>query len=94
MKNKNISTIFGPIVRSFQRYSLTIFIVVLTGSLTAAVLILNTIVQQSADTSGYTSTTSVTSFDQATIDRIKQLHSSSTQTKITLPPGRINPFAE
>jgi hypothetical protein len=94
MKNKDISTLIGPIIQGFQRYSLTIFIVVLTSGLVVTVLIMNSIVQKSSDTSGYTSTTNMTSFDQVTIDRVKQLHTSDAQTDITLPPGRINPFAE
>lgn len=94
MKNKDISTLIGPIVRGFQRYSLTIFIVVLTVSLAVGVLILNSIVIQSSDTTGYTSTTDPTTFDKITIDRVKQLHTSDAQTSITLPTGRINPFAE
>ncbi len=94
MKNKDVSSLIGPIVRGFQRYNLTIFIVVLTSGLVGAVLILNMIVQRSSDTTGYTPTSSVTSFDQVTINRVKQLHTSSTPTDVTFPTGRINPFAE
>ncbi len=95
MKNKDISSLINPIAKGFRKYNLTIFIVVLTTGLAVAVLLLNATLQQSTDTTGYTSSISSTKFDQATIDRIKQLHTSSdTAAPVTLPTTRINPFAE
>lgn len=95
MKNKDISTLIQPLVAAFQRYNLTIFIVVLVTGLVVAVLMLNSTVQQASNPSGYTSTTTSTSFDQTTIDRVKQLHESSEYTSSSeLPSGRINPFTE
>ncbi|MDB5167167.1 MAG: hypothetical protein JWN26_312 [Candidatus Saccharibacteria bacterium] len=95
MKNKDISTLIGPIVKGFRKYNLTIFIVVLTTGLAVAVLMLNATLQQSSDTTGYTAATNPTNFDQATIDRVKQLHTSSdTLAPVVLPSNRINPFAE
>lgn len=95
MKNKDISTLVGPIVDAFQRYSLTIFIVVLTSGLGVAVLMLSATVQQASDSTGYTSNTTSSSFDQTTIDRVKQLHTSTEFTSnVALPSGRINPFSE
>jgi hypothetical protein len=95
MNNKDVSSLIKPIVAVFQRYSLTIFIVVLTTGLAIAVLMLNTIVQQASDTSNYKGGTTSTTFDQVTIERVKQLHSSSDfSNQVTLPSGRINPFSE
>jgi hypothetical protein len=96
MKNSDVSSLFKPIVRIFQKYNLTIFIVVLTSGLVAAVLFLNGVLQQSSDTSNYKSSTSLTSFDQVTINRVKQLHTSSNPSAAdtALPAGRVNPFAE
>ncbi|CAN5369453.1 hypothetical protein BH10PAT4_BH10PAT4_3360 [soil metagenome] len=95
MKNKDVSSLISSIVSAFQRYNLTIFIVVLTGGLVVAVLMLNSTVQQASDTTGYSASTGSTSFDQTTIDRVKQLHTSSEFTSdVTLPSGRINPFSE
>lgn len=95
MKNNDISTLFGPIARGFQKYNLTIFIVVLVGGLASAVLILNSALQKSSDTTGYQVTTTSTTFDQPTINRVKQLHTSDDPaTAIALPSGRVNPFSE
>ncbi len=97
MKNKDISikAIVGPIIRGFQRYSVTIFIVVLVSGLATAVLQFSNILQESSNTAGYTPPATVTTFDQSTINRIEQLHTSSGfNGQVTLPTGRINPFAE
>jgi len=95
MKNKNISAIFAPIANAFRRYNLTIFIVVLVGGLVTAVLMLNATLQESSNTSNDPSSLDITTFDQTTINRVKQLHTSDDKTStFTLPPGRINPFSE
>lgn len=95
MKNTDAGTLFVSIVKGFRRYNLTIFIVVLASGLSTAVLMLNASLQKSSDTTGYSSTLDITSFDQTTIDRIKQLHTSDeTINGSSLPSGRINPFAE
>ena len=95
MKNKDTSSLIRSIVSAFQRYNVTIFIVVLTGGLVVAVLMLNSTVQQASDTAGFSAGTGSTSFDQVTIDRVKQLHTSTEFTAdVSLPPGRINPFSE
>jgi hypothetical protein len=95
MKNSDVSSLFKPIARIYQKYNLTIFIVILTSGLVTAVLFLNGIIQQSSDTSNYKASTNLTTFDQTTINRVQQLHSSgSPSATVTLPAGRINPFAE
>ncbi len=95
MKNKDASSLFQPIVSGFKRYNLTIFIVVLVSGLTTAVLLLNNILITSSDVSGLNANTSNTSFDQTTIDRVQQLHTSSDNFTLYIPPaGRNNPFAE
>lgn len=95
MKTKSLSSIISSFIATFQRYSVTIFIVVLTSGLAIAVLMLNSTLQQASDTTGYTSTLDPTTFDQATIDRVKQLHTSDEGATDTNPrTGRINPFAE
>lgn len=95
MKNTDKISPFVTIAQTFGRYHLTLFIVVLVGGLSTAVLMLNEILMQSSDTNGYTSSLNNSGFDQATIDRLKQLKSSSeASTDLTLPAGRVNPFAE
>lgn len=94
-KEVKLSTILAPLTNAFKRYNLTIFIVALVGCLSAAVLMLSSALQKSSDTSNYTPTTDSSSFDQITINRVKQLHSSSEpSTNYDLPPGRTNPFSE
>lgn len=95
MKDVSVKTVFIAIAQGFKRYNLTIFIIVLAGGLGTAVIMLNNTLQKSSDTSGYTSSLDITSFDQSTIDRVKQLHTSSEfDSNTPLPSGRINPFAE
>lgn len=95
MNNKDVTSLLVKAVRTFQKYSLTMFIVVLTGGLATAVLLLNATFQEASDTSNYTSDLGSTTFDQATIERFEQLHTSSEITTDTpLPDGRINPFSE
>ena len=95
MKNTDIKSLFGPIAKTFQRYNLTIFIVVLVSGLAVSVLMLNNTLQQASNPGNYTPATDSTTFDQATIDRITQLHTSSEPSpELQLPEGRINPFSE
>jgi len=94
-KDIKLSALLASITTKFKKYSLTMFIVVLVGGLASAVLMLNSALQKASDTSGYTPVTDSSSFDQVTINRVKQLHSSSEQaTDYTPPAGRINPFSE
>lgn len=95
MKNLDVKTIFKSIIDTIIKFRLTLFIVVMVGGLTVAVLMLNTILQSPASTKSTATTVDNTTFDQATIDRLKQLHtSSSTGDTFSLPTGRINPFSE
>lgn len=85
----------APLTSILGRYHLTIFIVILVGGLVTAVLLLNGILQQASDTTGYTSSLDIAPFDQATIDRVAELRASTeAPTAFTLPAGRTNPFAE
>ncbi len=95
-KDITLSNIFSPLVTAFRKYNLTMFIVVLVGGLATAVILLNSALQKASDTTGYTPTTnSSTSFDQVTMNRVNQLHTSSEAAATYTPPaGRINPFSE
>lgn len=95
MNNSDKKSIAKSIIQFFGRYHLTLFIVFLVGGLSSAVLVLNAVLIQSADTEGYTSSLDMTTFDQATIDNVKKLRlSSDTPAEFSLPEGRISPFAE
>lgn len=95
MNNSDKKSIPKSVVQFFGRYHLTLFIVFLVGGLSTAVLVLNAVLIESANTDGYTSSLDMTTFDQATIDNVKKLRlSSDTPAEFTLPDGRISPFAE
>jgi hypothetical protein len=75
----------------FGRHHPVIFFAILGLSLAAAVFTLYQVLP--ATSSGVTST--ITGFDEATVQKIKQLHDSgTTNTTITLPSPRPNPFVE
>ncbi len=95
-KSTNTSTLLKPIGRFFQRFHLTVFIVIIVGGLAYAVLSLYDVLA-AASTLPVSATTapSSTSFDQSTINRLNQLYSSDkAPSSVTLPSGRINPFGE
>jgi hypothetical protein len=95
MKNISAISLIQPIIEVFRRYHVTIFIVVVVCGLGGAVIVLNNILQTSTDTSGYTATATTAGFDEVTIERIKQLHTSSDTSSIVIPTsGRISPFSE
>lgn len=94
MQNITIKSLFKPFVELFRRYHLTIFIVVVVGGLAVSVIIFNDILASSTDISGYTAEVTNASFDQSTITKLQQLHTSSENVEPTLPSGRINPFSE
>lgn len=80
----------------FKYHNLTIFIVILVGGLAVGILMLSSALQKASETNGYTTTnTTTTSFDQTTINRVNQLHTSSDAPLNYSPPaGRTNPFTE
>lgn len=90
-----VGSLFKPFVRIFTRFHLTIFIVFIVAGLSYAVLLLNDMFIDTSGKDGYTPTNDTGSIDQATLDRIKQLHTSDE----AVPPldqsnGRTNPFGE
>ncbi len=92
---KDIKTITQPIGTTLSKYSLTIFVVLMVAGLSTAVLLMTNALQKSSDTTNYSPSVGSSSFDQATINRVNQLHTSSEQLpNYTVPTGRINPFTE
>jgi len=95
MKNDSIKNIFIKISDDFKKYNLTIFIVVLVGGLSTAVILLSDILQISRDASSTQQSSDNITFDQQTIDRVNQLTTSDESSgDYVKPQGRINPFAE
>lgn len=82
------------IVTTLHRYHVVLFVVIVLGGLAAIVFYLNNVLILSSQSDGYTSASNNSSFDQATIDRIKQLRTTNeTDSKLDLS-GRANPFVE
>ncbi|MFZ3009897.1 MAG: hypothetical protein WA030_02650 [Candidatus Microsaccharimonas sp.] len=95
MKNMTVGSLFKPLIRIFTRFHLTMFIVFIVAGLSYAVLMLNYMFVDTSSTDGYTPTNNTGSIDQATLDRIKQLHTSDeTIPALDLSNGRTNPFGE
>lgn len=95
MKNIDLTSSFKKFGHAVARFHLTLFIVFIVGGLGTAVLVLNSILSDTAGSDTYTSPITPGTIDQATLERINQLHTSdSTRPPSTLPEGRINPFGE
>lgn len=79
-----------------SRFHGLIFTIIILGGLIVCMLLINDIIHKSTDSTGYTPTGTDTTFDQATIDRISRLHTStdtSNGSGLDLS-GRINPFVD
>jgi len=95
MKNLTLSSLFKPLGNIFRRFHMTIFIVFIVAGLAYAVLSFSMLLGESSTDSSYVSPITAGTIDQATLDRIKALHTSDTATPALVPtPGRINPFSE
>lgn len=93
---KPLNIIAAKFLSKLNTYNLTIFIVVIVLGLVVAVFSLQRILEtaiQAPETSTSATYTTIT-FDQATIDKIDSLKTASQAGDISLPTGRINPFAE
>lgn len=95
MKNLSLSSLFKPIGNVIGRFHMTLFIVFIVAGLGAAVLFLTNILNDSSTGDGYTSPINAGSIDQATLERIQELHTSQEgASTLRLPEGRVNPFSE
>ena len=91
---KSQSSLTRPISIFFRRFHLLLFFVLIVGIVAAAVLFINNALTEPSQEE-YTSSINAGSIDQATLERIQSLHSSSQPISAPeLPEGRINPFAE
>lgn len=93
-KNTHSSSTFRPLGHFFQRFHLILFFILVSGLVAAAVILINNALTEPSQEE-YTSTINAGSIDQATLERVQSLHSSTQSTAAPeLPAGRINPFAE
>jgi hypothetical protein len=83
------------IITGLHRYHMVIFTIIVLGSLTSVVFLLNGIVIKSSPNPVTTTSHEANSFDPKTIDKLNQLKSrDETTTPLDLTKGRTNPFAE
>lgn len=91
----SVAITLKPFTKILSKFHFIIFFVILAGGVGYCVLTLNNILEKSSDTSGYTSSLTVTTFDTTTIGKLTNLKTSTDATIDTsLPAGRINPFTE
>jgi hypothetical protein len=91
----SLTSIKKFIFNLLRRYHIIIFVIFVAGGLVVIVFMLNSIILRSSDPDGYTASSNNSTFDQATIDRIKQLRTSGeNDAPLDLSKGRTNPFIE
>lgn len=77
------------------RFHVVLFVVTILGGLAIVVLLLNNVIVTSNDSGDYTPETTNATFDEGTIDRIKQLKTRDEGgDQLDLSQGRSNPFVE
>lgn len=92
---KDIGNIKKILIAFVKRYHLVVFVVTVVLLLSVAVLLLNTIVSKASGEDAVAPNGASSNFDQATIDRIKELKTSNQPSEpLDLSKGRINPFNE
>lgn len=86
----------APIIRFLHRYHLTLFIVLVAGSLAfVAFSLLPILSHSSGDTpTDQTTTQTVPSLNKKTIDQVEKLQPSGTPSQLPNYTGRTNPFGE
>lgn len=89
--NASVGDLQKKVATFFGRYHFIIFFVFLISSLGAAILIINSTVL-SEQNDGYTSNINSTGFDQATINKLRDLRNPNEETKKIETSGRYNPF--
>lgn len=90
------ATLKNSLGHFLRRYHLLVFTISILGGLSVCMLLLNGIIIKSGDTTGYTPTAAPASFDKDTMQRIKELHTSTDNASddLNLSSGRTNPFVE
>jgi hypothetical protein len=92
--NLQINIIQKAFVRFLRRFHVTIFAIVILGGLAVIILLLYNVIIASGESGDYTPKTNTANFDETTIERIKQLRTTSEESEQLDLTGRINPFVE
>lgn len=95
-KSAKKNTIDASAIKSFfVRFHAIIFFVAVVGSLSAAVYILNETIALSDKPTDYVPPTASSTFDEATIERVRKLTPSTQAPEpLEIPSGRIDPFRQ
>jgi hypothetical protein len=88
----NLSSIQKGITSFLQRYHFILFFVYVISGLSFGIWSIYGIIELSDQTNGYTSQTNSTTFDQATIERLRGLRYSTQETETLPTEGRVSPF--
>jgi hypothetical protein len=90
------TSIKATLAHFFRRYHLLIFTLSVLGGLIVCMLLINSIIVKSGDTSDHTPAAPSTGFDKETMERLKVLRTANdTQPDdLDLSKGRTNPFVE
>ena len=92
MKGKtSISDIIQKLSFGFHRYGVFVFFVVVVALLIVGIVILNGVITRTDDADGYTSEVNSITFDQATIDKVRQLNDCANDN-MSIENGRLLPF--
>ena len=92
---KKQNSFLRPAGAFFRRFHMLIFFIIVAGCLAVAVILINDTLSTSSSDQLTTSDFNAGTIDQTTLDRIQALHPSNQPVPApTLPPGRVNPFAE
>lgn len=90
--NISLTAIKNSIVSFLKRYHFVIVIVYIVGSSSYAILLISKTIELSDDTNGYTSQENVTTFDEDTITRLRNLKTGDQDTEKLPVSGRVSPF--
>lgn len=96
MKNSvSVDQISGLALAFFKRYHLILFTLTVVVGVSVAVFLLNQLMIAEGDSDNVSSQASGAIFDEATIDRIKNLNASTDSgSELVFPDGRVDPFSE
>lgn len=84
-------TAFTNFIKKNQLFLVTLLVMVLFG---ASILLASNVFVRATDTSQATESATIINFDQATIDKIKELQQFSGQVPPISESGRVNPFSD
>lgn len=90
MKSLNMSQLARAITTFLHRFHVTLFVVFVIGGLSLVTLFLNQAITKQAD--DISTSTQEPPFDQSTMDKISNLHTTSDRSELQFPSGRVDPF--